>query len=127
MVKIKGGGGAGKGKANECLIAFLAKQLGVRKNAVSIVAGQTNPSSTCGSTAFRLSLPREAGPELIAEAEHPSPKRSGRTASQEEVANRARRDPGRNAQRLAQSISARMSICGRLCRCPQAARRPARR
>jgi uncharacterized protein (TIGR00251 family) len=43
MVKIKVAAPPEKGKANQCLIAFLAKQLGVRKNAVRIVAGQTNP------------------------------------------------------------------------------------
>ncbi len=43
MVKVKVAAPPEKGKANECLIAFLAKQLGVRKNAISIVAGQTNP------------------------------------------------------------------------------------
>lgn len=43
MVKVKVAAPPEKGKANECLIAFLAKQLGVRKNAVRIVAGQTNP------------------------------------------------------------------------------------
>ncbi len=43
MVKVKVAAPPERGKANECLIAFLAKQLGVRKNAVRIVAGQTNP------------------------------------------------------------------------------------
>ncbi|MEN6576518.1 MAG: DUF167 domain-containing protein [Phycisphaerales bacterium] len=43
MVKIKVAAPPEKGKANECLIAFLAKQLGVRKNAIDILAGQTNP------------------------------------------------------------------------------------
>lgn len=32
-----------KGKANACLAAFLAKQVGVRKNAVTITSGQTSP------------------------------------------------------------------------------------
>ncbi|HNS21453.1 MAG TPA: DUF167 domain-containing protein [Sedimentisphaerales bacterium] len=43
MVKIRVAAPPEKGKANECLIAFLAQQLGVKKNAVTIVAGQTNP------------------------------------------------------------------------------------
>jgi uncharacterized protein (TIGR00251 family) len=32
-----------KGKANQCLIEFLAKRLGVKKNAVSIVSGWSSP------------------------------------------------------------------------------------
>jgi uncharacterized protein (TIGR00251 family) len=43
MVKIKVAAPPEKGKANECLIAFLAKQLGVRKNTIDILSGQTNP------------------------------------------------------------------------------------
>ncbi len=43
MVKIKVAAPPEKGKANQCLIAFLAKQLGVKKNAIQIVSGQTNP------------------------------------------------------------------------------------
>lgn len=43
MVKIKVAAPPEKGKANECLVAFLARQLGVRKNAVHILTGQTNP------------------------------------------------------------------------------------
>ncbi len=43
MVKIRIEAPPEKGKANECLIAFLAQQLGVKKNAVAIVSGQTNP------------------------------------------------------------------------------------
>jgi len=43
MVKIKVSAAPEKGKANQCLIEFLAKQLGVKKNAVSIISGQTNP------------------------------------------------------------------------------------
>jgi len=43
MVKIRIAAPPEKGKANECLIAFLAQQLGVKKNAVAIVSGQTNP------------------------------------------------------------------------------------
>ena len=43
MIKIKVAAPPEKGKANECLIAFLAKQLSVRKNEIDILAGQTNP------------------------------------------------------------------------------------
>jgi len=43
MVKIKVSAAPEKGKANKCLIEFLAKQLGVKKNAISIISGQTNP------------------------------------------------------------------------------------
>ena len=43
MLKVKIAAPPEKGKANECLIEFMAKELGVKKNAVSIVTGQTNP------------------------------------------------------------------------------------
>ncbi len=43
MLKIKLSAAPEKGKANQCLIDFLAKRLGVRKNAVSIVSGATSP------------------------------------------------------------------------------------
>jgi uncharacterized protein (TIGR00251 family) len=43
MVKVKISAAPEKGKANQCLIAFLAKQLGVKKNAVTIVSGAGNP------------------------------------------------------------------------------------
>ena len=43
MVKVKVSAAPEKGKANQCLIAFLAKQLGVKKNAVTIVSGKSNP------------------------------------------------------------------------------------
>jgi len=43
MVKIKVSAAAEKGKANRCLLDFLAKQLGVKKNAVSIISGRTSP------------------------------------------------------------------------------------
>ena len=42
-VKIKVAAPPEKGKANQCLIEFLAKKLGVKKNAISIISGQTNP------------------------------------------------------------------------------------
>jgi len=43
MLKIKVSAAPEKGKANQCLIEFLAKRLRVKKNAVSIVSGWTNP------------------------------------------------------------------------------------
>ena len=43
MIKIKVSAAPEKGKANKCLVEFLAKQLGVKKNAVRIISGQTNP------------------------------------------------------------------------------------
>lgn len=42
-IKIKVAAPPEKGKANQCLIAFLARQLGVKKNDIQIVSGQTNP------------------------------------------------------------------------------------
>jgi hypothetical protein len=41
-LKIKVSAPPEKGKANQCLVEFLAKQLGVKKNAVSIISGQTS-------------------------------------------------------------------------------------
>ena len=43
MLKIKISAAPEKGKANQALVGFLAKKLGVKKNAVSIISGQTNP------------------------------------------------------------------------------------
>ena len=42
LVKIKISAAPEKGKANKCLLEFLAKQLGVKKNAVSIISGKTS-------------------------------------------------------------------------------------
>ena len=42
MVKIKVSAAPEKGKANKCLLDFLAKQLGVKKNAISIISGKTS-------------------------------------------------------------------------------------
>ncbi len=44
MVKIRVAAPPEKGKANQCLIEFLATQLGVRRNAIEILAGQTSPT-----------------------------------------------------------------------------------
>jgi len=42
MVKIKVSAAPEKGKANKCLLDFLAKQLGVKKGAVNIISGKTS-------------------------------------------------------------------------------------
>jgi uncharacterized protein (TIGR00251 family) len=41
MVKIKLSAAPEKGKANKALLAFLAEKLGVKKNSISIIAGET--------------------------------------------------------------------------------------
>jgi len=43
MIKIRVAAAPEKGKANQCLVEFLARQLGVRKNAVAILSGPTSP------------------------------------------------------------------------------------
>jgi uncharacterized protein (TIGR00251 family) len=43
MVKIKVSAAPERGKANKCLLAFLAKRFGVKSNAVRIISGETNP------------------------------------------------------------------------------------
>lgn len=43
MLKVKVSAAPERGKANQCLLKFLAEQLGVKKNAVSIIRGQTSP------------------------------------------------------------------------------------
>jgi len=43
MLKVKVAAAAEKGKANDCLIAFLAGKLCVKKKAIEIVKGKTNP------------------------------------------------------------------------------------
>ena len=43
MLKVKVAAAPEKGKANECLIEFLAKSLGTKKNAIAIASGQTSP------------------------------------------------------------------------------------
>jgi uncharacterized protein (TIGR00251 family) len=43
MLKVKVSAAPEKGKANQGLIEFLAKELGVKKNAISIVSGTRNP------------------------------------------------------------------------------------
>jgi uncharacterized protein (TIGR00251 family) len=43
MLKIKVSAPPEKGKANQCLVKFLAQTLDVKRNAVGIVAGKTSP------------------------------------------------------------------------------------
>jgi hypothetical protein len=43
MVKVKVSAAPEKGKANKCLLKFLARQLDVKKNAVGIISGHTGP------------------------------------------------------------------------------------
>ncbi len=43
MLKVKVAAAAEKGKANDCLVSFLADELGVKKKAIEIVKGTTNP------------------------------------------------------------------------------------
>jgi len=43
MLKVKVSAAPEKGKANKCLLKFLAEEIGVRKNAVVIISGQTSP------------------------------------------------------------------------------------
>jgi uncharacterized protein (TIGR00251 family) len=43
MIKFKVSAVPEKGKANQSLIKFLARRLGVRKRAISIISGLTNP------------------------------------------------------------------------------------
>ena len=56
MLKIKVAAPPEKGKANQCLIAFLAGQLGVKKKAITIVTGQTNPVKIGYLTGFGYSI-----------------------------------------------------------------------
>ncbi|HEY5137880.1 MAG TPA: DUF167 domain-containing protein [Methylococcales bacterium] len=43
MLKVKVAAAPEKGKANKCLTDFLAKQLGIKKNDVTVCSGQTSP------------------------------------------------------------------------------------
>ena len=42
-IKVKISAPAEKGRANKCLLEFLAKQLGVKKTLVHLVSGATSP------------------------------------------------------------------------------------
>jgi hypothetical protein len=43
MLKVKVSAAPEKGKANQCLIKFLSKQLDIKKNSISIISGITSP------------------------------------------------------------------------------------
>jgi uncharacterized protein (TIGR00251 family) len=43
MLKVKVAAPAEKGKANQHLVDFLAKKIGVKKHTVSIISGHNNP------------------------------------------------------------------------------------
>jgi len=43
MLKVKVSAAPEKGKANKCLLKFLAEELNVPKNAIGIISGQTGP------------------------------------------------------------------------------------
>ena len=43
MLKVKVAAPPEKGKANQSLLRFLAKELGLKKNALSILSGKTSP------------------------------------------------------------------------------------
>jgi uncharacterized protein (TIGR00251 family) len=42
MLKVKIAAVPEKGKANQCLVELLAERLGIKKNAVNIISGQTS-------------------------------------------------------------------------------------
>lgn len=48
-----------KGKANKAVIALLARVLGVRKNHLAVVAGQTSPRKTIAATGLTAADVRE--------------------------------------------------------------------
>ena len=57
MLKVKVSAAPEKGKANQCLASLLAGQLGVKKNAVSIVSGRSSAVKkvqVCGITSATL-------------------------------------------------------------------------
>jgi uncharacterized protein (TIGR00251 family) len=43
MLKIRIASAPERGKANQCLLELLAKVLGIKKNALSIISGEHNP------------------------------------------------------------------------------------
>jgi uncharacterized protein (TIGR00251 family) len=59
MIKIKVAAPPEKGKANQCLIAFLARKLNIKKNTVSITAGLTSPVKHVHVTGISAAIFRE--------------------------------------------------------------------
>jgi uncharacterized protein len=43
MLKVKVAAAPEKGKANKCLVEFLAKRLGIKKNDITVCSGQASP------------------------------------------------------------------------------------
>ena len=43
MIRVKLSAAPEKGKANQCLIEFMAKVLGIKKNSINIISGATKP------------------------------------------------------------------------------------
>jgi uncharacterized protein (TIGR00251 family) len=67
MLKVKVAAPPEKGKANSCLLNFLARKLNVKKNTLSIISGPTNPVKeihilriSARSLLEKLNLSREA-------------------------------------------------------------------
>ena len=59
MLKVKVAAAAEKGKANDCLIGFLAEELGVKKKAIEIVKGNTNPVKQLAVVGVSIEYVRE--------------------------------------------------------------------
>ncbi len=59
MLKVKVAAAAEKGKANDCLIGFLAEELGVKKKAIEIVKGTTNPVKQLAVVGVSIEYVRE--------------------------------------------------------------------
>jgi len=57
-LKVKVAAPPERGKANQCLIDFLAEQLNIKPKAITIVSGQTNPVK-------RLEISGLTEPELL--------------------------------------------------------------
>jgi uncharacterized protein (TIGR00251 family) len=56
MLKVKVAAAPEKGKANQCLVEYLAGQLGVKKNCIAIVSGKTNPVKTIEITGISAEI-----------------------------------------------------------------------
>ena len=59
MVKIKIAAPPEKGKANQLLLSFLAKQLGIKTKALSIISGQGSPIKQIKITGISAQTLRE--------------------------------------------------------------------
>lgn len=59
MLKVKVAAAPEKGKANDCLIGFLAEELGVKKKAIEIVKGNTNPVKQLAVVGVSIEYVRE--------------------------------------------------------------------